>query len=206
MKKFKSYKKTKYMEENKNYFKNNHKFSINTSLQNIAVDEMERFLNENYNNLVVLESKETIFPVNACSLISSDKSLLKSLEIYFNMTASTVYGYIKIKDDAIYKFTQKEIDLALNQNRYFSNHHAWIEFENGQLLDLNFVNSFKNANKIEYNEYEFILTKASNVLVPHILSKFSKTRFFNYEPLFYGDLFTKDLILKNSFYSLQFVS
>ena len=201
--KFKGYKKTKYMIENKNYFEELERkgCTLNKKLKKISIEEMELFLNDNYTRLVIVDKYNYLIkPILACALVSSNKNLLESLEKHFEMKVKITYGYIQIKEQSFHEFGEDKINAALERNIYFDNHHAWIQFENGQLLDLNFINSLKYAKEVLLEEYEFILADASKVIIPHIISKWhklNKKSFFNYRPLYCGNLFSEEMILAN---------
>lgn len=172
-------------------------YTINKSLKHISNDQMTDFLNKHYYSILPVE------PVASCSFISIDKNLNEALQKEFNLKTFPVYGYIKIKEKYLFKFNDIDINLYLKNNTYFKNHHSWIMFENGQLLDLTLINSLKYANsKYKLNDtHEFILCDASKIFYPkamNLLYKINKESYMRYIPMYCGELFSQEELFENN--------
>lgn len=186
---------TNYKQRNDGFFNKLSKlgFTLNSDLPKISSPAMETFLNANYYDIL------PVIPVASCSFVAGNKNLIARLREEFGIKASTVYGYIKTEDKFFHKFSDSDLNKAVQQKQYFKNHHAWIMFENGQLLDLTFVNTLKAANDINEEVFEFILSDGDNVDVPKaltIIKAVNSRSFFNYIPMYYGNLFSDELLFK----------
>jgi len=198
----KPYNKSNYYQENLGFYKKIDKLggSLNLDLPRINKEEMEKFINNNYCNLFKNKDNRCIPPIASCSIISSNKPLLNLLEKTFNMKVYTIYGYIKTEDRKFHFFTDGDINQALTQKKFFKNHHAFILFENGQLLDLTFINTLMRV-KEKYEMYEYIFSDAHAVYAPNELNliyTLSSKSYFNYIPMYIGDLFSEDVLSMNS--------
>jgi len=196
------YNKSDYVQKNSGFYKKIEKLggSLNLDLPPIDKKEMELFINDNYCNFFKNKDGICIPPIASCSIISSHKPLLKKLEDTFKMKVYTVYGYIKSEDRKFHFFTDAEINQALTQKKFFKNHHAFILFENGQLLDLTFINTLMRAHE-KYEMYEYIFSEASTVYTPNelnLLYTLTSKSYFNYIPMYIGDLFSEDILYENS--------
>lgn len=196
------YNKSKYFQENLGFYKKIKKLggSLDLDLPSIDKKEMEIFINDNYCNFFKNKDGICIPPIASCSIISSHKPLLKLLEDTFKMKVYTVYGYIKSEDRKFHFFTDADINQALTQNKFFKNHHAFILFENGQLLDLTFINTLMRA-KEKYEMYEYIFSDAHAVYAPkelNLIYTLNSKSYFNYIPMYIGDLFSEDTLHINS--------
>jgi hypothetical protein len=171
-------------------------YTINKSLEQISNDKMTDFLNEHYHNIL------PVTPVASCSYISIDKNLHEALQKEFNLNTFPVYGYIKIKEKYLFKFNDIDINLYLKNNTYFKNHHSWIMFENGQLLDLTLINTLKYAisKNILNDVYDFILSDASKIFYPkamNLLYEINKESYLKYIPMYCGELFSQEELFKD---------
>ncbi|MFX4235615.1 hypothetical protein ACN2EP_06325 [Aliarcobacter butzleri] len=171
-------------------------YTINKSLEQISNDKMTDFLNEHYYNMLPVN------PFASCSYISIDKNLNEALQKEFNLKTFPVYGYIKIKEKCLFKFNDIDINLYLKNNTYFKNHHSWIMFENGQLLDLTLINTLKYAisKNILNDVYEFILCDASKIFYPkamNLLYEINKESYLKYIPMYCGKLFSQEELFEN---------
>jgi hypothetical protein len=197
---FKEYRKTTFMKSNIAYYDTLEKqgYKRNLSIPNIELKEMKDFLNNNYTDLVCLNG-HYIVPFASCSIVSGNIKLKEALSKYFKMKVYTIYGYVKTDNKEFHKFSDNEIYKAVNKKEYFDNHHAWLLFENGQLLDLTFVNTVKILNNSQDEVFEFILSESSSIHVPHVMNlqyNLNSESYFKYIPLFYGDLFSEELLIQ----------
>ena len=200
---FKAYSKSIQFEINDGYYKKLKKLGFNNILSSnqISEKEMKDFLNKEYYNIL------PVIPVGSCSMITGNEKLHNKLQSHFGINTVTIYGYIQTKEQSYHKFSDADINLAKQQNKYFNNHHAWIMFENGQLLDLTFINTLKSVKKCIEEEYEFILSNASKIMIPeamNLMYEINGESFLKYIPMYMGDLFSQELLFSNASKSIHF--
>jgi hypothetical protein len=174
-------------------------FTIDKQLPTISTKSIQEFLSKNYNDLCTHNSKP-IVPYASCSILSTHKGLKQRLERYFNMEVFTVYGYLEFNKKSFHKFTKQDIREVVNADKYIPNHHAWLMFKNGQILDLTFITTLYVAREVYTDEEEFILTQSKNTKIPlamNQISKITKKSQFRYKPMFVGNLFSDKLLCKN---------
>ena len=195
---FKKYDKTEYAQNNLGYLKKAKKLgvTINESLPKISEEEMKDFLNDKYYDEIL-----PVAPVASCSVISSSDIFHKALQEKFDMKTFIIYGYIDTFEQKYHRFTDSDIEVALKNKTIFNNHHAWIMFENGQLLDITFLNTLKYALKVEEDIFEFILTDSTKVFVPKSMEKknpITNSSYFKYIPMYHGKLFPEDPLINSA--------
>lgn len=199
---FSHYKNSGYASANQGYYSKLKKLGVkvNQSLPKISAQQVNKFLDEDYDSFF---DPFPVAPVASCSYLCGHDPLVVGLEKLFGCKAYTIYGYVKTPIKNYHYFDDVGVRRALS-GEIFSSHHAWFQFENGQLLDLVFMNTLRVANKlldVTENKFEFILSEdGSNVGTPadlSIVEEITPNSYFRYVPMFHGKMFNNsDLMAK----------
>lgn len=200
MYKFSNYENSGYVQENKGYYKKLEKLGVKVdlSLPKITAEEVKNFLDEEFYKEIIV-----VAPVASCSILCGYDPLINRLSELFGCEVHTVYGYVKTPMKKYHYFDDAGVRRAL-AGEIFDNHHAWFQFENGQLLDLVFLNTMRVANKMldaTQNEFEFILADdGSKVGSPTAMSIVERTvpSSFHYVPMFRGKMFASDALVSRA--------
>lgn len=139
-----------------------------------------------------------------CKFLCGHDPLKNGLEKLFNCKAYTIYGYVKTPIKNYHFFDDVAVRRAL-AGELFNNYHAWFQFENGQLLDLVFMNTLRFANgllDVQDNSFEFILSQdGSTVGTPtglSIVETITPDSYFRYLPMFNGKMFRNEDLLEEA--------
>lgn len=196
---FSQYETSGYSKRNEGYFKKLEKLGVNANLElpKISANDVRAFLDKEFYGITM------VAPVGSCSYLCGDDLLLQELSKLFGCGVETIYGYVKTSVKKYHEFKDADIERARN-GAIFSNHHAWFQFNNGQLLDLVFMNTLRTANNImgtNENHFEFILIDDGSIVdVPSgmaIVEKLTAGSYFNYVPMFRGKMFNNsDLLVR----------
>jgi hypothetical protein len=199
---FSHYKNSGYASANQGYYSKLKKLGVNVnqSLPKITAQQVNKFLDEDYSSFF---DPFPVAPVASCSYLCGHDPLVIGLEKLFGCKVYTIYGYVKTPIKNYHYFDDVGVRRALS-GEIFSSHHAWFQFENGQLLDLVFMNTLRVANKlldVTENKFEFILSEdGSNVGTPtdlSIVEELTSSSYFRYVPMFHGKMFNnKDLMVR----------
>lgn len=202
---FNLYTKTSNSRKNDGYYAKLEKLGAHCdlSLPKIPAEEVKEYLDKHfYNDITIIE------PIRSCSVLSGYDPLLKHMSTLFGCKVFTIYGYIRTHQRKYHFFKEDDIRRAKN-GAMFESHHAWMQFENGQLLDLTFLNTLRAVNNMldeTKHEYEFLLSDdGAEIKVPAAMSILEGhiPPFMHYIPMFNGKLFDSTTMIYNELRRLE---